>query len=144
MANHNRVTLIGRLTRDPEMILTDKGVKFGFAVNNRRYNQQKQQWEDDPCFLDCEMWNRSEGAKQATRLFETVKKGGQLFLDGNLRMDSWEDRNGGGKRTKIVVVVHNFQYLDAPPGGGGNGNGRHSAPPPDTGSDYDDPNKIPF
>ena len=48
MATLNKVMLIGRLTRDPEMILTDKGVKFGFAVNNSKKNPQTGQWEDEP------------------------------------------------------------------------------------------------
>jgi single-strand DNA-binding protein len=112
MANLNKVMLIGRLTRDPEMILTDKGVKFGFAVNNSKKNQQTGQWEDEPVFIDCEMWNRQEGAPQATRLFQTVRKGQQLFIEGRLKLDTWEDKNGGGKRSALRVVVETFQYLE--------------------------------
>ena len=122
MANLNKVMLIGRLTRDPEAIMVDKGAKFGFAVNNRKLNQQTQQWEDEPVFIDCEIWNRGEQGQQATRLLQTVRKGQQLFIEGRLKLDSWEDKNGGGKRSVLRVVVENFQYLE-PRGDGAEGGG---------------------
>src|SRR5262245_15374348 len=112
MANLNKVMLIGRLTRDPEPILVDKGAKFGFAVNNRRQNQTTGQWEDEPVFIECEIWNRNEGSQHATRLRDTVRKGQQLFIEGRLRYDTWEDKNGGGKRSILRVVVESFQYLE--------------------------------
>ena len=124
MANLNKVMLIGRLTRDPEQIAGGKGAKFGFAVNNRKLNQDTQQWEDIPVFLDVEIWNRGEMGQQATRLLQTVRKGQQVFLEGHLKMDTWEDKNGGGKRSKIAVVAENFQYLDQrADGAGGEGGG---------------------
>jgi len=112
MANLNKVMLIGRLTRDPEPILVDKGAKFGFAVNNRKLNQQTQQWEDEPVFIDCEIWNRGEQGQQATRVLQTVRKGQQIFIEGRLKLDTWEDKNGGGKRSALRVVVETFQYLE--------------------------------
>jgi single-strand DNA-binding protein len=112
MANLNKVMLIGRLTRDPEAIMVDKGAKFGFAVNNRKLNQQTQQWEDEPVFIDCEIWNRGEQGQQATRLLQTVRKGQQLFIEGRLKLDTWDDKNGGGKRQALRVVVETFQYLE--------------------------------
>lgn len=118
MANLNKVHLIGRLTRDPEAIASGKGCKLGFAVSNRRLNAGTGKWEDVPVFIDCECWNRGEGT-QATRLLETVRKGNQLFLEGHLKMDSWEDKNGGGKRTAIRLVIDSFQYLESKPGGSG-------------------------
>ena len=68
MANLNKVMLIGRLTRDPEVRTFSNGgkvAKFGFAVNNRKKNQQTGQWEDDPVFLDVEAFNRGEFGKLA-------------------------------------------------------------------------------
>jgi single-strand DNA-binding protein len=126
MANLNKVMLIGRLTRDPEAIQvrgSNAGAKFGFAVNNRKLNQDTQQWEEVPVFIDGEIWNRGENSKQGDRFLQTVRKGQQIFIDGHLKMDQWDDKNGGGKRTKLVVVVENFQYLDAREGGAGNGSG---------------------
>ena len=63
MANLNKVMLIGRLTRDPEMRTFSNGgkvAKFGFAVNNRKFNQDSQQWEEVPVFIDMEIWNRGD------------------------------------------------------------------------------------
>jgi single-strand DNA-binding protein len=121
MANLNKVMLIGRLTRDPEPILTDKGAKFGFAVNNRKFDQAKNEWVDEPVFIDCEAWNRGETGQQAARILQNVRKGHQLFLEGRLKMDQWEDKNGGGKRSKLVLVVDNFQYLERREDGEGGG-----------------------
>src|SRR5215213_2281016 len=95
MANLNKVMLIGRLTRDPEPIEIRgavSGAKFGFAVNNRKQNQQTQQWEDVPVFIDMEIWNRGEG-KQADRVLQTLRKGQQVFIEGHLKLDTWEDKN---------------------------------------------------
>jgi single-strand DNA-binding protein len=129
MANLNKVMLIGRLTRDPEAIAGGKGAKFGFAVNNRKLNQDTQQWEEIPVFIDMEMWNRGE-SKQADRLLQTVRKGQQLFIEGHLKLDTWDDKNGGGKRTALRVVVETFQYLEPNARGEGGGGGESMARAP--------------
>jgi single-strand DNA-binding protein len=119
MANLNKVMLIGRLTRDPESILGGKGAKFGFAVNNRRLNNETQQWEEVPVFIDMEIWNRGEMGKNADRVLQTLRKGQQIFVEGHLKLDTWEDKNGGGKRSALRVVVENFQYLEPRTDGSG-------------------------
>ena len=78
MANLNKVMLIGRLTRDPEMGTFANGgnvAKFGFAVNNRKKNQSTGQWEDDPVFLDVEAFNRETGRKLADLGGAILEKG---------------------------------------------------------------------
>jgi single-strand DNA-binding protein len=128
MANLNKVMLIGRLTRDPEAISSGNGgAKFGFAVNNRKLNQATQQWEEVPVFIDMEIWNRGE-SKQADRVLQTLKKGQQVFIEGHLKMDQWEDKNGGGKRTALRVVVEGFQYLEPRSDGGMGGESVQRAP----------------
>ena len=112
MANLNRVHLIGRLTRKPEMIANGAGAKFGFCLNERKKNQQTGQYEDHPIWLDCTIWNRGE-SKQADRVFQTLDKGAQIYIEGRIGMDEWEDKNGGGKRSKLFITVETFQYLDA-------------------------------
>jgi single-strand DNA-binding protein len=129
MANLNKVMLIGRLTRDPEPILTDKGAKFGFAVNNRKKNQTTGAFEDEPVFIDCEIWNRGDNGQQATLVLQNLRKGQQVFIEGRLKMDTWEDKNGGGKRSALRVVVENFQYLE-PRQDGGEGGPRPTATRP--------------
>jgi single-strand DNA-binding protein len=147
MANLNRVMLIGRLTRKPEEILVGgvrNGAKFGFAVNNRKFNQDTQTWVDVPVFLEVEIWNRGEN-KQADRVLQTLRgpspdresglKASQIFIEGHLRMDEWTDQATQKKRTKIVVVVDSFQYLEAKQGGGMEGDeeaprpSRQASPP---------------
>src|SRR6266851_1784886 len=92
MANVNKVLLIGRLTRDPEVRMFSNGGKvamFGFAVNNRRKNQQTGQWEDDPVFLDVEAFNRGETGKTADLVEQYLHKGNQAFIEGHLKLDQW-------------------------------------------------------
>jgi len=130
MANLNKVMLIGRLTRKPEAIAGGKGAKFGFAVNNRKLNADTQQWEDVPVFIDMEIWNRGENNRQADRVLQTLDKGQQVFIEGHLRMDTWNDKNGGGKRSKLVVVVETFQYLEPNTRGENGGGGEPMARAP--------------
>src|SRR5881275_2136365 len=121
MANLNKVMLIGRMTRDPETRTFANGGKvaaFGFAVTNRKKNQSTGQWEDDPMFIDCKVFNRGENGQQADRVQQTLHKGHQVFLEGHLVFEQWDDKNGGGKRSKHVLVVDNFQYLEPRQDGG--------------------------
>ena len=128
MANLNKVMLIGRLTRDPEPRTTQSGskvVSFGFAVNNRRKNAQTGQWEDESVFIDCEAWNSNrEGGRRLGDLVEQyLKKGHQAYIEGRLRLDQWNDKNDGSKRSKLKLVVENVEFLerreDAGAGSGG-------------------------
>ena len=108
MANFNKVVLIGRLTRDPEARTFPSGgmvSKFGFAVTNRRKNGQTGQWEDEPMFIDVEVFNRG--------------KGSQVMVEGRLHLDQWDDKTTGQKRSKHKIVVENLQLLDPRQGGDG-------------------------
>lgn len=137
MANLNKVMLIGRLTREPEARSFSNGgkvVKFGFAVNNRKKNMSTGQWEDEPVFVDCEAFNRGDQGGLADRIEQSLHKGSQIFVEGHLRFDQWTDKEGN-KRSRLLVRVDNFQYLD-PRGDGGGGGGssgsyqRNAAPRP--------------
>lgn len=116
MANLNKIILIGRMTRDPESRSFANGgkvVNFGFAVNNRKKNAQSGQWEDEPVFLDCEAFNRGENGKMADNIEQYLRKGFQAYIEGHLRLDQWNDKNTGEKRSKLKVVVDNVQFLEA-------------------------------
>ena len=132
VANLNKVMLIGRLTRDPEMRTFSNGgkvAKFGFAVNNRKKNQQTGQWEDEPVFLDVEAFNRGDSGKQADLVEQYLAKGRQVFIEGHLKLDSWTAQDGQ-KRNRLVVVVDNLQFLDSRQDGEAPaGNGRQSRCP---------------
>jgi single-strand DNA-binding protein len=124
MANLNKVMLIGRLTRDPEIRTFGNGGKvaaFGFAVNNKRKNQQTGQWEDEPVFLDIEAFNRDPGRKLADLVEQYFKKGAQFYLEGRLRLDQWQDKTDGSKRSRLKIVLEDFQFFEARADGGEGG-----------------------
>src|ERR1700739_1746310 len=98
MANLNKVMLIGRLTRDPEVRTFATGGKvaaFGFAVNNKKKNPQSGQWDDEPVFLDLEAFNRLQGGRQLADIVEQYfRKGRQFFIEGHLKYDQWTAPDG--------------------------------------------------
>lgn len=107
MANEiNVLTLSGRMTRDAEIrAVGDRNVaKFGFASN---YYQGKNK-EEGTLFLDCEAW-----AEKADILAKYTKKGSALVLVGQLRMDSWDDKDSGQKRTKVFLDVRELKLPPA-------------------------------
>ena len=105
----NRVNITGNLTRDPELRSTAGGMAvlgFGVAVNDRRKNQQTGQWEDYPNFVDCTMFgNRAEAL---SRILRTRMK---VAIEGQLRYSSGEDKNGGGRRSKIEIIPDEVELL---------------------------------
>ena len=155
MANLNKVMLIGRLTRDPEVRTFGSGGKvaaFGFAVNNKKKNPQTGAWEDEPVFLDIEAFNRGQTGRQLADLVEQYfRKGAQFYLEGHLRLDQWQDKNDGSKRSKLKIVLDDFQFLEArqdgASGDGGSRPARASAPAaarrapasPASNGNYDEP-----
>ncbi len=109
MANLNRVLLIGRLTRDPETRSLPSGssvVSFGLAVNRVYNNRQSGEKVEETAFIDCEAW-----ARTGETIARYMKKGRQLFVEGRLKFDSWERE--GQRRSKLSVVVENFQFIDS-------------------------------
>jgi single-strand DNA-binding protein len=115
MANFNKVILIGNLTRDPEIRTFGNGGKvaaFGFAVNNRRKNSQTGQWEDEPMFIDCDAFNWGERGTLANIVEQYCKKGSQICIEGRLKLDQWDDKATGQKRSKHKIVVEAIQLLD--------------------------------
>lgn len=137
MANLNKVILIGRLTRDPEVRAFATGgkvAKFGFAVTNRRKNSQTNQWEDEPMYIDCEAFNRGDFGTMANQIEERCRKGTQICIEGRLHLDQWDDKATGAKRTKHKIVVESLQLLDRREDGmGGEGGGSPSRSAPSRG-----------
>lgn len=119
----NRVNISGNLTRDSELRSLPSGTQvlnFGVAVNDRRRNPQTGEWEDYPNFCDCVVFgNRAEP------LSRFLFKGTKVAVDGKLRWSQWEDKNGGGKRSKLEVVVDEVEFLSPR-----QGNAPQSAPAP--------------
>ena len=124
MASFNKVILMGNLTRDPELRYTASNMavcKVGMAVNRRVKDQQTDQWREEPTFVDVTIFGKRGEA------FEKFhKKGASAFIDGELRFDQWEDRESGQKRSKLEVIVDDWNFVggrEENQGGGGDGYG---------------------
>ena len=124
MANFNKVILAGNLTRDPELRYTPKGLaiaKLGLAVNRRWTNEAGEQ-KEDVLFVDVDAFG-----KQAETIGQYLRKGRPILIEGRLRLDTWDDKQSGQKKSKLGVVLETFQFLDSGNREGGAG-GAPSAP----------------
>ena len=133
MATLNKVMLIGRLVDNPESkVLQPSGmtvVHFRFAVGRSKKNPETGKWENDPnpLFIDCDVWGRSDNTRLCDVVMQYAKKGSQLYIEGRLQFDTWEDKqNPGQKRSKHKIAVDSLQLLDTR-GGEGEDEGRPAA-----------------
>ena len=145
MASFNKVILLGNLTRDPQLSYLPSQtpvVEFGLAIN-RKFKKQDGSQGEEVCYVDCQMFG-----KRAEVINKYVKKGNPLFVEGRLKFDSWQGKDGQ-KRSKLRVFVENFEFISSggqKSGGGGQSSGGQDtppvAPPGDMGFGADD--DIPF
>jgi single-strand DNA-binding protein len=113
MANVNVVILVGNITRDPDLKYLPSGspvCELGLAVN-RKWTNADGQAKEEVTFVDCTAFG-----KPAEVLAKYVKKGDPLYVQGRLKLDQWEAQDGS-KRSKLRVVIDNFQFLKAGNGG---------------------------
>lgn len=99
---------MGNLTRDPELRVAPKGTaicQFGLAIN-RDWKSESVEKQSEVCFIDCEAW-----AKTAEAIAKYVTKGRPLYVQGRLKLDQWEDKTTKEKKSRIKVVVEQFQFL---------------------------------
>lgn len=125
MASFNKVILIGNLTRDPELRYTPKGMaiaKIGLAVN-RTWRNEAGESKEEVTFVDVDAFGR-----QAETLAQYMKKGSPLMIEGRLKLDQWDDKQSGQKRSKLGVVVEGFQFLGGNRSEGASDAPRRSAP----------------
>lgn len=119
MSSFNKVILMGNLTRDPEVRFTANQMaicKFGMAVNRRFKDAASGEWKEEPTFVDVTIFG-----SRAEPFAKYHSKGKPCFIEGELRLDTWEDKNGGGKRSKLYVVANQWEFV-----GGGRGDGERS------------------
>jgi len=144
MANLNKVFLMGRLTRDPDQRFIPSGqsvVSFGIAVNrNYTVNGEKR---EETTFVDIEAWGQ-----QGELIHKYLTKGNPIFLEGRLKFDSWENKEGE-KRSKLRVTLERFQFLGSAEKSGGRQSGGDRIDPADFGIDAsaasaDDESGVPF
>lgn len=149
MPSYNKVILIGNLTRDPELRVTPKGTaicQFGIAVN-RQFKSEDGSMRDDTTFVDIEAWG-----KTGENISKYFTKGRPIFVDGRLKLDQWEDKQSGQKRTKLKVVCEQFQFIGGRDDGSaqaGDPSSERHAPPPRSApaprpASTEDPEEVPF
>ncbi|MCG8409450.1 MAG: single-stranded DNA-binding protein [Phycisphaerales bacterium] len=116
MASFNKVILAGNLTRDPQLSMLPSNTpvcEFGMAINRKWRDQRTNEMREDVCFVDLRIFGR-----RAEVLNQYMSKGRPLLVEGHLRFDQWEGKDGG-KRSKLYVVVDSFTFIDSRGGGDG-------------------------
>lgn len=104
----NEVRLLGRLTRAVELRTTPGGhpvAQFSLALN-RKWRDEAGQMQEETTFVDIEAWG-----KRAETLAKYTAKGDPLYVGGRLRLDQWTDKTTNEKRSRLKVVLDDFQFL---------------------------------
>ncbi len=150
MPSYNKVLLMGNLTRDVEIRTTPGNqnvANFGLAIN-RHFRTQSGEQREETTFVDCEAWGRT-----AEVMSQYLSKGKPVFVEGRLKLDTWQDKESGQNRSKMRIVVESFQFIDSRGGGEGGGGGgprvqtpQRSAPQPANTGGYEpiEEEDIPF
>lgn len=129
MASFNKVILVGNLTRDPELRYTPKGTaiaKIGIAVN-RVWTAETGEKKEEVTFVDVDVFGRT-----AENVGQYMRKGRPILIEGRLRLDQWDDKQTGQKRSRLGVVAETVQFLGSAQGGGEGGGAparQRSTPP---------------
>ncbi len=127
MASFNKVVLVGNLTRDPELRYTPKGTaiaKIGLAVN-RVWTNEAGEKKEEVTFVDVDVFGRT-----AENVGQYMRKGRPILVEGRLKLDQWDDKQTGQKKSRLGVVAETVQFLGSSQGGGEGGGGGGSAPAP--------------
>jgi single-strand DNA-binding protein len=108
MASFNKVILMGNLTRDPELRYTPKGTavaRIGLAVN-RVWRTETGESKEEVTFVDVDAFSN-----MAENIAKYMKKGSPILIEGRLKLDQWDDKQTGQKRSKLGVVCENFRFV---------------------------------
>ena len=119
MRGFSKAIITGNLTRDPELRTTPNGASvcsFSVAVN-RVYKDASGEQKEDVSFIDCSAWG-----KLGEMINQYAKKGTGVLVSGRLDQRSWEDKTTGGKRSRVEIVVEDFNFTGAGPRGEGGSN----------------------
>ena len=127
MASFNKVILVGNLTRDPELRYTPKGTavaKVGLVVN-RVWTAETGEKKEEVTFVDVDMFGRT-----AENVAQYMRKGSPLLVEGRLKLDQWDDKQTGQKRSRLGVVAEVVQFLGSPRGAEGGAPAAQARPRP--------------
>jgi single-strand DNA-binding protein len=150
MASFNKVILMGNLTRDPELRYTPKGTaiaKVGLAVN-RVWTNEAGEKKEEVTFVDIDIFGRT-----AENVGQYMRKGRPMLVEGRLKLDQWDDKQTGQKKSKLGVVAETVQFRGSAPGAGEGGApaaprsrpAASSAPAPESGDSEPPPDDdVPF
>jgi single-strand DNA-binding protein len=119
MRGFSKAIITGNLTRDPELRTTPSGssvCSFSVAVN-RTFRDANGEQKDSVSFLDCSAWG-----KLGETISQYAKKGTSVLVSGRLEQHSWDDKNTGQKRSRVEIVVEDFNFI-----GGGNREGNSNS-----------------
>jgi len=121
MGNYNKVLLMGNITRDIEVRYLPTSntavTSIGLAVN-RKWRDQSGELKEEVTFVDCEAVG-----KTAENISKFFSKGKPIFIEGRLKLDTWKDKTDGSNRSKLKIVIENFEFVESRAGGGGGGGG---------------------
>lgn len=130
MASFNKVILMGNLTRDVELRVTPSGMNIGkLSIAMNRVFTVNQERREEVTFVECDCFG-----KVAENIAKYFKKGKPILIEGRLKLDQWEDKTTGDKRSKLGVVIETFSFV-----GGGKGDSSDSADSGDGYSSSDSP-----
>lgn len=142
----NKVSLMGNITKDPDLRFTPSGtavVSFSLATN-RRY-KVGEEWKDEVAYHNIVVWRSAE------QLAKRIRKGTRIYIEGRLNTRSWDDAESGKKQYKTEIVADSVILIARYEGDNGSqagGEGKHPAedmePPTDADSEKIDPNDLPF
>ena len=154
MSAGNTVTLVGNITRDPELRFTPSGqanCRMGLAVNRRWQDKASGEWKENTSFFDVISWGQ-----MAENVGNSLKKGARVLVTGRLEQRSWEDKDSGQKRYAVEIIadevgpslrwatasVERIERQGGDDGGGGGGNNFRQVP--NEPAAYDDFGDEPF
>ena len=135
MRGFSKAIITGNLTRDPELRSTPSGssvCSFSVAVN-RVYRDANGEQKEDVSFIDCSAWG-----KLGEMIANYAKKGSGVLVSGRLSQRTWEDKNGGGKRSRVEIVVEDFNFTGAASSNRDSGESSYSAPSSSAAADIPD------
>lgn len=140
MRGFSKAIITGNLTRDPELRSTPNGASvcsFSVAVN-RTYRDASGEQKEDVSFIDCSAWG-----KLGEMISQYAKKGTGVLVSGRLDQRSWEDKTTGSKRSRVEIVVEDFNFTGARDNGGNGSNNFGASSAADASAPSDIPDDIP-